>query len=339
METRQHTILVLGAGGWGTALAVLLRRNGHRVRIWCYEPIEVDNMRARGENTRFLPGVPVPADIELSTEMGDLLSGVTLIVAASPAQHTRQVIQQLARKGPSPCPVINVAKGIENKSLKRMSQVLTEELPPFFHAGIGTISGPSHAEEVGRGIPTAVVIASPNPRTPPLVQQVFMNETFRVYSSEDLVGVELAGSLKNVIALAAGISDGLSFGDNTKGALLTRGLAEISRLGLAMGAKAHTFAGLAGMGDLITTAMSRHSRNRFVGEKIGRGQRLKEVLAEMVMVAEGVATTESAYELGKRYGVDMPITQEVYAALFEDKEARQAVSDLMNRPAKPEIYW
>lgn len=339
MEKRRHNVLVLGAGGWGTALALVLHRNGHRVRIWAYDPQEVKNIRKKRENVRFLPGVPLPPEIEVDTDLPGLLGGQSLILSASPSQHTRGVIRRLAACAPSPCPVVNVSKGIENKTLKRMSQVLAEELPPYFHGQVATLSGPSHAEEVSRGIPTVVVVASANPRVPPLVQDALMSDRFRVYTSEDLVGVELAGSLKNVIALATGVCDGLGFGDNTKGALLTRGLAEITRLGVAMGAKPSTFAGLAGMGDLITTCMSRHSRNRFVGEEIGKGKSLARIQSEMVMVAEGVATTESAWELGQRFGVDMPITAEIYAALFKDKTPQEAVRDLMARPPKPEIYW
>ncbi|HNR38963.1 MAG TPA: NAD(P)H-dependent glycerol-3-phosphate dehydrogenase [Acidobacteriota bacterium] len=338
MEIRRHKVLVLGAGGWGTALAVVLHGNGHKVKIWAYEQDEVDNIRTYRENRRFLPGVTVPEGIDASTDMARLLAGVTLIVNATPAQFTRGVLHRLAACKISPCPVVNVAKGIENKTLKRMSQVMVEELPAFFHSLLATLSGPSHAEEVGRSIPTAVVAAAANPRIPPLIQQAFMCETLRVYSSDDLVGVELAGSIKNIIAVAAGICDGLGFGDNAKGALLTRGLAEISRLGVAMGAKPATFAGLAGMGDLVTTCTSRHSRNRYVGEQIGRGRKLPEILAEMVMVAEGVATTESAHALSRQFGVEMPITAEVYAALFEGKDPREAARNLMSRPAKPENW-
>jgi glycerol-3-phosphate dehydrogenase (NAD(P)+) len=338
METRRHTALVLGAGGWGTALGLVLAGNGHTVRIWAYEQAEVDNIRRHRENKRFLPGVAIPPEVEADTDLTRLLAGVTLIISATPAQYARGVLRRLAGCGATPCPVVNVAKGIENKTLKRMSQVMAEELPVFYHGLLATLSGPSHAEEVSRAIPTAVVAAATNPRVPPVVQQAFMSETFRVYSSEDLVGVELAGSVKNIIAVAAGICDGLGLGDNAKGALLTRGLAEITRLGVAMGAKPATFAGLAGMGDLITTCTSRHSRNRYVGEQIGRGRKLPEILAEMVMVAEGVTTTESVYALGRQYAVEMPITAEVYATLFDGKEAREAVRALMSRPAKPENW-
>lgn len=339
MEMRRHTAAILGAGGWGTTLALLLHRKGHRVRLWAYEETEVENIRQQGENVRFLPGVKVPPEIEVSTRLPQIVQNATLMVMATPAQHVRQVAQQLAACVPSPCPVLNVSKGIEIGTLRRMSQVLTEELPPFFHPLVATLSGPSHAEEVSRHLPTLVVVAAQNVRTSGLLQQVFMSDTFRVYTSEDLVGVELAGSLKNVIAIAAGVCDGLGFGDNSKSALLTRGLAEISRLGLALGSKPVTFAGLAGMGDLITTCMSRHSRNRFVGEQIGRGLTLSQVLEKMVMVAEGVATTRSAWQLAKDTGVEMPIVNAVFEVLFEERNPAEAVQQLMLRPPKPEVYW
>ena len=339
MAKSKRRVAVLGAGGWGTTLALLLHRNGHQVSLWAYEETEVANMRGQGENTRFLPGVNIPPEMAVSTDMESLLPGVDMIVMSSPSQVARSVMKRLAESRPAPCPVVNVSKGIENKTLKRMSEMIREELP-FFPAGfVATLSGPSHAEEVSRGLPTVVVTASDSVQTALFVQETFMCDLFRVYTSSDLVGVELAGSLKNVIALATGVCDGLGFGDNSKGALLTRGLAEITRLGLALGAKASTFAGLAGMGDLITTCMSRHSRNRYVGEQIGKGRRLPEILGEMVMVAEGVRTTESAMEMGNHVGVELPITREVYEALFHDKDAHSAVAALMMRPAKPEDCW
>jgi len=339
MDVQANTIAVIGAGSWGSTLALLLHRNGHRIRVWSYEQQEVDNVRRNGENTRFLPGVPVPADILFSTDLSQVIHGAEMFLMATPSQYMRSVAQQLAALSPPPGPVVNVSKGIENRTLRRMSEVLTETLPDGFGEYIVTLSGPSHAEEVSRRIPTVVVAASPNPDVATRIQQICMCETFRVYTTLDLLGVELASSLKNIIALAAGISDGLGYGDNAKGALLTRGLAEISRLGVAMGAEMATFAGLAGMGDLITTCMSRHSRNRYVGEQIGRGKKLQQVLDEMVMVAEGVRTTLSAVELGERMGVELPITREVYNVLFEDKDPLQGVLDLMLRPPKPEIYW
>jgi len=339
MNSKVHTIAVIGAGSWGTTLGVLLHRNGHGIKIWAYEEIEVANIREKRENSRFLPGVAVPEDIFVSNDMREVVQGATMIIMASPSQVMRGVAQQLKGCDPAPCPVVNISKGIENQTLKRMSEVLTDELPSHFHRLVATLSGPSHAEEVSRGIPTVVVAASADRELAMEVQRAFMCETFRVYTTHDLLGVELASSLKNIIALAAGISDGLGYGDNAKGALLTRGLAEISRLGVTMGAGMSTFSGLAGMGDLITTCMSRHSRNRYVGEQIGKGRSLQEILDEMVMVAEGVQTTESAVELGKSAGVELPITNEVYNILFKNKDPLQGVRDLMMRPPKPEIYW
>lgn len=317
-------------------MALLLHRNGHSVRLWSYDPIDVENIRLRGENTRFLPGVPFPGDVEVSNSMGETLAGACAIVMASPSQTARHVARAMRPCLPGACPVVNVAKGIENVTMLRMSEVLEEELPPEFHPHIVTLSGPSHAEEVSREIPTVVVAASRRPEPSLFAQGILMSKTFRIYTSDDLVGVELAGALKNVIALATGVCDGLGFGDNTKGALLTRGLAEITRLGTALGAKASTFAGLAGMGDLITTCMSRHSRNRYVGEQIGKGRSLEAVLSEMVMVAEGVRTTQSTVDLAAKTGVDMPISSEVHSCLFSGKDARAAVYDLMMRPPKPE---
>jgi glycerol-3-phosphate dehydrogenase (NAD(P)+) len=231
-----------------------------------------------------------------------------------------------------------VVKGIEDRTFKRMSEVLEEELPDPVRDRIAVLSGPSHAEEVSRRIPTSVVAASRNTDVAKTVQRTFLSPRFRVYTNVDVVGVELAGALKNIIAIAAGISDGLGFGDNTKGALLTRGLAEITRLGLAVGAQSATFAGLAGVGDLITTCLSQYSRNRHVGEEIGRGKSLSHVLEDMVMVAEGIMTTKATYELARRFQIEMPITNEVYAVLFEEKNPAQAVEDLMTRTAKAEMW-
>jgi glycerol-3-phosphate dehydrogenase (NAD(P)+) len=292
--------------------------------------------RAR-ENVPFLPGVVVPREIEITDDIAEALEGTSIVVFALPSHAMRDVAKLAAPHLTDQIISVNVAKGLERKTLKRMSQVLREELPQVIR--IATLSGPSHAEEVSRGIPTAVVAASPDESMNLQIQMTFMTSYFRVYTNDDLIGTELAGSLKNVIAIAAGICDGLNYGDNTKGALLTRGLAEISRLGIAMGARAQTFAGLSGMGDLITTCVSKHSRNRYVGEQAGRGMKLKQVLTSMEMVAEGVNTTVSARSLAKVKKVEMPITEQVYLVLFEDKNPRQAVNDLMNRMAKAEIWW
>ena len=330
-------IAVVGCGGWGTALSIVLAHNGYGVRMWSHSEIEVKNVNEFRENKRFLKGVKLPESITVSTDFKYVLEGMDFIVLANPSQFQREVLLKAKDYIDPSAIIVNVAKGIENNTLLRMSQMIKEAIPECNN--IATLSGPSHAEEVGRRIPTVVVVASENRGILPIIQSTFMNEYFRVYTNEDIVGVELGGSLKNIIALAAGICDGLGFGDNTKGALLTRGLAEMTRLGMKLGAKKETFSGISGMGDLITTCMSKHSRNRFVGEQIGRGKKLKEIIEEMVMVVEGVKTTKSAYELGKKAGVELPITVEVYKVLFEDKSPLVAVKDLMLREAKSEFYW
>ncbi len=330
-------IAILGAGGWGTALATVLAYNSLDVKIWSHSEIEVENFEKFRENRRFLKGVKLPETLSFSVDLEDVLKGRDFIVLANPSQFQRSVLER-AKKFIDPSSIlVNVAKGIENNTLLRMSEVIREVLPECDK--IATLSGPSHAEEVARKIPTVVVVASQNSSILPEIQRIFMNRYFRVYTNDDIIGVELGGSLKNIIALAAGICDGLGFGDNTKGALLTRGLAEITRLGMKLGARKETFSGISGMGDLITTCMSRHSRNRYVGEQIGKGRKLKEIIDEMVMVVEGVKTTRSAYDLGKQVDVELPITVEVFNVLFEDKNPLTAVEDLMLRDPKPEFYW
>ena len=330
-------IAVLGAGSWGTTLAILLYGNGHSVRLWEFYPERVRELQSSHENPLFLPGVTIPQKIAITDNLNEALDGIGMVVFALPSHVLRGLARKAAAQLTDRVISVNVAKGLEKGTLKRMSQVLQEELPA--NTPIATLSGPSHAEEVSRGIPTAVVVASPHEDLNCQVQETFMSAHFRVYTNEDIVGVELAGSVKNVIAIAAGICDGLGYGDNTKGALLTRGLAEISRLGTAMGARSQTFAGLSGMGDLVTTCMSKYSRNRYVGEQIGGGKKLHQVLSTMNMVAEGVNTTLAARLLARAKGVEMPITEQVYQVLFADKDPREAVQDLMHRVAKAEIWW
>jgi len=327
-------ITVLGAGGWGTALAILLHDNGQRVHLWEFFPDRAEKLRSARRNETFLPGVTIPGGILITHRLEEALEDSAMAVFALPSHLIRELAAGAAPLLSSGTQVVNVAKGLERKSLKRMSEVLEEELPG--ETPIVTLSGPSHAEEVSRGIPTAVVAASRSLPQGRRVQDVFMSPTFRVYTNDDLVGVELAGSLKNIIAIAVGICDGLGYGDNTKGALITRGLAEISRLGAALGARQETFAGLSGMGDLITTCASRHSRNRYVGEQIGKGRSLREILDSMEMVAEGVNTADSGRDLARRTGVEMPITEQVHGVLFEGKDPREAVNDLMTRDPKSE---
>jgi glycerol-3-phosphate dehydrogenase (NAD(P)+) len=331
-------IAIIGGGSWGSALALTLNSIQHQVRCYTIEQQTIDDITQKNENSRYLPGVKIPASIKFTMNLDEALQDVELIVSALPSQITRQVIPDLtARADKTKVIWVSVAKGIENGSLLRMSQVI-EEAGQIPAGNIVVLSGPSHAEEVSRNIPTAVVAASANLETATRVQQVFMTPSFRVYANADIKGVEIGGALKNIIALAAGICDGAGFGDNTKAALMTRGLVEISRLGVMMGAQAQTFAGLSGMGDLIVTCMSRHSRNRHVGEELGKGRKLSEILNEMVQVAEGVKTSLSAYELSKKFEVEMPITHQIYQTLFEDKSPHQAMIDLMTRASKIEDW-
>ena len=329
---------VLGAGSWGTALAVLLHSNGHRVSLWEFRKDAALRLAETRENTDFLPGVAIPKDIEISSDLSKVARDKNILLIMIPSHVVRSVAEKLAPLSLKQTLIVSGSKGIENETLLRMSEVLTETIPDLTMDRVVALSGPSHAEEVGMGIPTVVVAASVNGESSRRIQDEFMNPVFRVYSNEDIVGVELGGALKNIIAIAAGICDGVGFGDNTKAALLNRGIVELTRLGTAMGANPLTFAGLSGMGDLIVTCMSRHSRNRYVGEEIGKGKTLKEVLDGMVMVAEGVRTTQSAYDLSVRHGVDMPITHEVYHVLFKNKLPKKAVYDLMTRDPKPEDW-
>ena len=327
-------VAVIGTGGWGTSLAVLLHGNGHPVALWGRLPEEVDPILAASENKAFLPGVKIPKEIVVTLDAASALRGAELVVLAVPSHGMRPICEQLKPFLPSGLPLISVAKGIENETGARMSEVIADVL----HTDrIMVLSGPSHAEEVGRGIPTAVVVAAKDPALATTAQQVFMNERFRVYTHDDVIGVELGGALKNVIAIAAGACVGIGFGDNTKDALCTRGLAEMTRLGVASGARRETFFGLSGVGDLIVTAFSRHSRNRGFGERLGRGEPPQQIAASTQMVAEGVKTAKSAWQVARRLQVDVPITSQVYAILYEGKATKQAVRDLMTREAKPKF--
>ncbi|MBI4535442.1 MAG: NAD(P)H-dependent glycerol-3-phosphate dehydrogenase [Ignavibacteriae bacterium] len=330
-------IAVLGAGSWGTTLAILLANNSHDVSLWSYDEHYTELIQTTRENPSFLPGIRIPETIHATSNLEEAVQGREMIVGAVPSQYFRSVVSHLKNMPLNLSVVVNVAKGIENGTLMTMSEMLLDILPSLSSGNIATLSGPSHAEEVSRKIPTTVVAASTDPSTAKLVQEVFMTPYFRVYMSSDLRGVELGGALKNVIAIAAGIIDGADLGDNTKAAVMTRGIAEITRLGVAMGAHVRTFSGLSGIGDLMVTCMSRHSRNRYVGVEIGKGRKLPEILAEMVMVAEGVATTQSAFDLAQRVGVEVPIIAEVHKILFEEKDPLKACYDLMTRDPKGEI--
>ena len=338
MQKRSVHLTVLGAGSWGTTLALLLDGKGYRTVLWEYFPELAARLVADRENRRFLPGIAIPDSIAITSNLDEALAGATHLIFATPS-HTIRNTARLASASTSfndAAAVINVAKGLEEKTLCRMSEVLDQELPQAPGMIVGLL-GPSHAEEVSRMMPTSIVVAGTDQSVLEGIQHIFMTENFRVYTNTDLVGVELGVSLKNTIAIAAGICDGLGFGDNTKAALITRGLAEMKRLSCKLGAREETLSGLAGVGDLIVTCMSRHSRNRFVGEQIGNGRKLKDVLAGMVMVAEGVKTTRAAVKLASKTGVELPIAEQVYKVLFYGKNPRKAIRDLMVRKAKKEM--
>lgn len=325
-------VSVAGSGGWGTAIAVMLSKYGHDVRLWSFFPEECEELKQNRENKRFLPGVKIDEKIYLTSNISDL-SDSDIIVMASPSHAVRNTAKMLAEIVQSGQIILSIAKGIEEGSYKTMSEVIREEIP---HCRIAVMSGPSHAEEVSRGIPTTNAVASSEAEVADYIQDVFMNPAFRIYTNPDIKGVELGGSLKNVIALCCGILDGMGFGDNTKAAVMTRGLVEMKRLGVSLGAKAETFNGLSGVGDLIVTCTSMHSRNRRAGILIGQGKSLSEAQEELKMVVEGVKTCRAAKELADSVGVEMPIVNEAYKVLFMGEDVREAVANLMGRVKKNE---
>ena len=329
-------IAVLGAGSWGTALAASLASGGHDVRLWARRAHAAEAIERTRENAPYLPGARLPDGLRATADLADAVAGAWLWVVAVPSQSARAVLADLAGHIEPGVTVVSVAKGIENETLLTATGVVRSALPALDAARVGVLYGPSHAEEVAAGQPTSVVVALPDVAATAAVQAAFMTPDLRVYANPDVVGVEVAGSVKNVIALAAGMSDGLGLGDNAKAALVTRGLAEITRLGLAMGADAHTFAGLAGLGDLVVTCFSRHSRNRAFGERIGRGETVADALAASRMVVEGVRTTASVQALAARHGVGMPIAEAVGAILAGDLRPDAAVRRLMQRDARLE---
>ena len=332
-------ISVLGAGSWGTALSILLSNNGHEVRLWSRFQEEVDALRETRELTSKLPGVHIPEDIDITADLKDCIETAEVLVLAVPSPYIRSTSKLMAPDVKKGQIIVNVAKGIEENTLMTMTDIISEEIPA---AAVYVLSGPSHAEEVGRGIPTTCVISGPERETAEYLQGIFMSPVFRVYTTPDMLGVELGGSLKNVIALAAGTADGLGYGDNTKAALITRGIKEISRLGVAMGANTETLNGLSGIGDLIVTCASRHSRNRKAGMLIGRGYSMQQAMDEVKMVVEGVYSAKAAIALAKKYEINMPIIEQVNAVLFENQPAKDAVMELMLRDKKAEhedILW
>jgi glycerol-3-phosphate dehydrogenase (NAD(P)+) len=335
----KSNVTILGAGGWGIAIANLLALKKLNIILWEYDKAAAEKLKSDRTLPQKLPGIKINPDINISNNIVSATQNSHFIICAVPAQFLRSALSGLKGRVMINKPVfVNLAKGIEINSLKRMSQVIEETIHPENYSGIATLSGPSHAEEVARDMPTAIVAASGSKDIALEVQGLFSAPRFRVYTSTDIIGVELAGSLKNVIALASGMLDGLELGDNTKGALLTRGLAEITRMGRTLGADSATFSGLSGIGDLVTTCLSRHSRNRFVGEQIGRGRKLSMVLEALPMVAEGVETTKSAKKLADLHKVEMPIIEHVFKVLFEDKPPAEAITELMTRGLRPEIW-
>ncbi|BBU40029.1 MAG: NAD(P)H-dependent glycerol-3-phosphate dehydrogenase [Bacillaceae bacterium] len=324
-------VAILGAGSWGTALAIVLCDNGHEVHLWGHRKEHIEAINRTKKNEKYLPNVPLPDNLTGFYFLKDAVENVETIVLAVPTKAIREVLSQLREAIDRPVLIVHVSKGIEPGSLKRISEIIEEEMPPHLLKDVVVLSGPSHAEEVSLRQPTTVTSASKNIQAAKFVQDLFINRYFRVYTNPDIIGVEIGGALKNIIALAAGISDGLGYGDNAKAALITRGLAEISRLGCKMGANPLTFSGLAGIGDLIVTCTSVHSRNWRAGHLLGKGKKLDEVLESMGMVVEGVRTTKAAKQLSEKYSVKMPITNVLYEVLFHEKDPKEAVEELMAR--------
>lgn len=326
-------IAVIGSGSWGTALAIILTKYGHEVKMWARSQSAVDEINQKHTIHKYLPGVILPDTLTATTDRATALEGAEIVISAVPSRAVRQTMMDFAPYFLPHMVIVNVAKGLEDGSLLRLSQVIKECVP---QCEVCVLSGPSHAEEVAREIPTTCLIASENEEVAKMVQSEFMNPRFRIYTNTDMIGVEMGAALKNIIALAAGINDGLGFGDNSKAALMTRGIAEMKRLGIAMGGKAETFAGLSGIGDLIVTCTSMHSRNRRAGILLGQGKSLQETLDEVQMVVEGVNTVQAACHLADKYHVDLPITRAINDVLFHGKNVEAAVLELMTRDSKPE---
>lgn len=326
---------VIGAGSWGTALALLLSKNGHSVTVWSISEEEIKMLSSEREHKSKLPGVRLPDDMVFTADMEAAARGKDFLVLAVPSKFTRGTARKMKDYIAEGQIIVDVAKGIEEDTLMTLSQQIEQEIP---QADVAVLSGPSHAEEVGRGLPTTVVVGARTEKTAVYLQEMFMNEVFRVYTSPDMLGMELGGSLKNVIALAAGIADGMGYGDNTKAALITRGIAEIARLGVKMGGAIESFTGLTGIGDLIVTCASVHSRNRKAGYLMGQGKSMEEAMAEVKMVVEGVYSAKAAEKLGKKYGVDLPIINKINEVLFSGKDPKEAVNELMLRDSRAEHH-
>ncbi|WP_419393727.1 NAD(P)H-dependent glycerol-3-phosphate dehydrogenase [Cytobacillus praedii] len=337
MERKRESIAVIGAGSWGTALAMVLADNNHEVKLWGHNPEQIKEINEHHINKKYLPDILLPEGITGFASMEEALFGVNTIILAVPTKAIREVIGKISAIRKEPLTVVHVSKGIEPDTLLRISEMIEEEMPANLLASVVVLSGPSHAEEVSLRHPTTVTVSSKNMAAADQVQDLFINNNFRVYTNPDIVGVEIGGALKNIIALAAGITDGLGYGDNAKAALITRGLAEIARLGMKMGASPLTFSGLSGIGDLIVTCTSVHSRNWRAGHLLGKGQNLQEVLDNMGMVVEGVRTTKAAKQLAVKYEVNMPIADALYDVLFNNVNVKDAVDSLMARGKKDEM--
>ncbi len=327
---------VIGAGSWGTTLANLLAQKKYAVTLWCYETDLTERMQRNRINDFYLPDIVLADNLQFTSSLKQAVTDKKMLVFVAPSQVTRQVLEQALPYISPETMIVSASKGIENNTLKLLSEIFEELLPAAMHRQLVFLSGPSFAREVSQGMPTAVVAAGRDLGYAEQVQTIFSTEKFRVYTHTDVIGVELGGAMKNVIALAAGVADGLGFGYNSRAALITRGLAEMTRLGLKLGGKADTFAGLAGMGDLVLTCTGDLSRNRSVGIELGKGRKLDDILAGMTMIAEGVKTTLSAFQLAHKLNVDVPIIEQMYQILYQNKDPRQAVSDLMLRDLKPE---
>lgn len=325
---------IIGAGSWGTALTVLLNNNGHEVTVWSAIEDEIKMLQEEREHKDKLPGVALSDKIQFTTDLQKAIAGKDLVILAVPSPFTRSTSKRMKEFVSEGQIIVNVAKGIEENSMKTLTEIIHEEIP---QAIVTVLSGPSHAEEVGKGLPTTCVVGAKDERIAEFIQEIFMNNVFRVYTSDDILGIELGGALKNVIALAAGVADGLGYGDNVKAALITRGISEISRLGVAMGGRKETFGGLTGIGDLIVTCASVHSRNRKAGMLIGQGYTMEEAMKEVKMIVEGVYSAKAALQLSKKYNVELPIIEQVAAVLFEGANPKNAVDILMGREKKSEL--
>lgn len=329
-------VVVVGAGSWGTALGINLAKNGHDIILWEYNKEQAEFLKLEKENKKYLKGAKFPDNITVVNDVDNLLKDAKMVVFSIPSQSLRSVVNKLSNQITSDMIIVNTGKGIEISSGLRLSEVIKEEILGKYHKNIVVLSGPTHAEEVALGLPTTIVAAG-NPDTAKKVQEVFNNESFRVYSNSDVVGVEIGAAVKNCLAIGAGIADGMGYGDNTKAALITRGLSEMIRYGKALGADEKTFSGLTGIGDLIVTCASKHSRNRYVGESLGKGKTMEEIMETMVMVAEGVPTVKAVHESSLKNNVEMPIVNGIYEIIYNKGDAKQIVRDLMSRELKGEF--